>query len=76
MGKAMEQHVQGNLVSSPSRHGFVKGMFWFASLISFYDKATHLVDYGKDVHVVYSNLSKAFNTVSHSILMWMVWLCG
>ena len=39
------------------------------NLISFYDKVTHLVDEGKAVDVVYLDLSKAFDTVPHNILV-------
>ena len=39
------------------------------NLISFYDQVTHLVEEGKAVDVVYVDFSKAFNTVSHSILL-------
>ncbi|GAB0205804.1 mitochondrial enolase superfamily member 1 [Grus japonensis] len=35
----------------------------------FYDKVTHLVDEGKAVDVVYLDFSKAFDIVSHSILL-------
>jgi len=36
------------------------------NLISFYDQATHL---GKAVDVIYLDVSKAFDTVPHSILL-------
>ncbi|GAB0180264.1 short transient receptor potential channel 4 [Grus japonensis] len=56
-------------VIRPSQHGFMKGRSCFTNLISFYDKVTHLVDEGKAVDVVYLDFSKAFGTVSHSILL-------
>ncbi|GAB0209644.1 mitochondrial enolase superfamily member 1 [Grus japonensis] len=76
-GKVMEQiilsaimrHVQDTQVIRPSQHGFVKGRSCLTNLISFYDKVTHLVDEGKAVDVVYLDFSKAFDTVSHSILL-------
>ncbi|KAK4806873.1 hypothetical protein QYF61_012594 [Mycteria americana] len=76
-GKVMEQiilsaitrHVQDNQVIRPSQHGFMKGRSCSTNLISFYDKVTRLVDEGKAVDVVYRDFSKAFDTVSHSILL-------
>ncbi|KAK4823927.1 hypothetical protein QYF61_008313 [Mycteria americana] len=77
LGKLMEQiilsaitrHVENNQGIKPSQHGFRKGRSCLTNLISFYDKVTHLVDEGKAVDVVYLDFSKAFDTVSHSILL-------
>uniref|UniRef100_A0A8B9I2Q1 Reverse transcriptase domain-containing protein n=1 Tax=Anser brachyrhynchus TaxID=132585 RepID=A0A8B9I2Q1_9AVES len=76
-GKLMEQiilrvitrHLQGNQAIRPSQHGFMKGRSCLTNLISFYDQVTRLVDEGKAVDVVYLDLSKAFDTVPHNILL-------
>ena len=39
------------------------------NLIFFYEKMVCLVDEGKAVDVVYLDVSKAFDTVSHSIVL-------
>ncbi|KAK4827932.1 hypothetical protein QYF61_022547 [Mycteria americana] len=66
---AIAWHVQDNQVIRPSQHGFRKGRSCLTNLISFYDKVTHSVDEGKAVDVVYLDFSKAFDMVSHSILL-------
>ncbi|KAK4806819.1 hypothetical protein QYF61_005615 [Mycteria americana] len=76
-GKLMEQiilsaitrHVENNQGIKPSQHGFRKGRSCLTNLISFYDKVTRLVDEGKAVDVVCLDFSKAFDTVSHGILL-------
>ncbi|GAB0197903.1 mitochondrial enolase superfamily member 1 [Grus japonensis] len=66
---AIMRHVQDNQVIRPSQHGFMKGRSCLTNQISFYDKVTRLVDDGKAVDVVYLDFCKAFDTVSHSILL-------
>jgi len=76
-GNIMEQivlreitwHVQDNRGIRPSQHEFTKGRSCLTNLISFYDLVARLVDEGKAADVVYLDFSKAFDTVSHSILL-------
>ncbi|GAB0207088.1 mitochondrial enolase superfamily member 1 [Grus japonensis] len=66
---ALTRHVQDNQGIRPSQHGFMKGRSRLTNLISFYDQVTRLVDEGKAVDDIYLDFSKAFDTVSHSILL-------
>jgi len=55
-------------VIKSSQHGFMKGRSCLPNVIS-YDKVTCLADEGKAVCVVYVVFTKAFDTVSYSILL-------
>jgi len=66
---AITQHTQDNQMIRPSQHGFMKGRSCLSNLISFDGKMTHLVDEGKAADVFYLDFSRAFDTVSHSILL-------
>ncbi|KAF1451556.1 putative RNA-directed DNA polymerase from transposon X-element, partial [Spheniscus demersus] len=67
--RALTRHVRDNQGIRPSKHGFTRGRSCLTNLISFYDQVTRLVDEGKAVDVVYLDFSKAFDAVSHSILL-------
>ncbi|XP_050778418.1 uncharacterized protein LOC127034036 [Gopherus flavomarginatus] len=75
-GKIMEQvpkesilkHLEERKVIRNSQHGFTKGKSCLTNLIAFYEEITGSVDEGKAVDVLFLDFSKAFDTVSHSIL--------
>ncbi|CAM5077379.1 unnamed protein product [Natator depressus] len=62
------KHLEERKVIRNSQHGFTKGKSCLTNLIAFYDKITGSVDEGKAVDVLFLDFSKAFDTVSHSIL--------
>jgi len=55
--------------SRSSQHGFTNGKSCLTNLINFYDEMTRLADEGRAVTVVYLDYSRAFDTVSHEILI-------
>ncbi|CAM5114491.1 unnamed protein product [Natator depressus] len=75
-GKIMEQvlkesilkHLEERKVIRNGQHGFTKGKSCLTNLIAFYDEITGSVDEGKAVDMLFLDFSKAFDTVSHSIL--------
>ena len=66
----IRQQVRDNQEEiGPSQQGFTNGSFYSTNLTYFYDQVTYQVDEGKAVDVVYLDFSKAFDMVSHSILL-------
>ncbi|KAK4829492.1 hypothetical protein QYF61_004982 [Mycteria americana] len=69
ISSALNRHVRASQGIGPSQRGFMKGRSCLTSLMSFCDQVTRLVDEGRAVDVIYLDFSKAFDTVSHSILL-------
>jgi len=63
------KQVEEKKVIRSSQHGFSKGKSCLTNLIASYNVMTGWVDEGRAVDVVYLYFSKAFDTVSHYILL-------
>ncbi|GAB0201630.1 WD repeat-containing protein 46 [Grus japonensis] len=76
-GEMMEQlilgvinkHVEEKKVTGSGQHGFTKGKSCLTNLIVFCDGMAGWVDEGRAVDVVYLDFSKAFDTISHNVLV-------
>ncbi|PKU49496.1 rna-directed dna polymerase from mobile element jockey- hypothetical protein [Limosa lapponica baueri] len=67
--RIISKHMEEKKAVRSRQHGFTREKSYLTSLIAFSDGMTGCIDEGRAVDVVYLDFSKAFNTVSHSILI-------
>ncbi|PKU42575.1 reverse hypothetical protein [Limosa lapponica baueri] len=70
------KQVEERGVIGSGQHGFTKGKSCLTNLIAFYDAITGWLDEGRAADVIYLDFSKAFDTVSHNILIGKLRKCG
>jgi len=70
------KQVEEKKVIRSSQHGFTKEKSCLTNLIALYDGTTRWIDEGRAVDVLYLDFSKAFDTVSHNILIGKLRKCG
>ena len=65
-------HMMNNNLISSSQHGFITGRSTQTQQIHYLDHLTQLFDEKKQTEIVYLDFSKAFDTVSHSKLLYVL----
>ncbi len=63
----IKDHVFSQI--NPCQHGFIQGRDCVTQLIEVFDKIGNLPDRGKQIDVIYLDMSKAFDKVSHKRLL-------
>jgi len=70
------KQVEEKKVIRSSQHGLTKGKLCLTNPIDFYDGMTGWVGEGRAVDVIYLDFSKAFDTVSHTVLLGKLRKCA
>ena len=67
--KHIFNHFQYNNILTPLHSGFIRGDSTVNQLTYLYDSFSHALDFGKEVRVVFCDISKAFDRVWHEGLL-------
>lgn len=62
-------HLERNHLIKKSQHGFMRGRSCATNLIEFMDRLTKIIDRGSNADLFYLDFAKAFDKVSHRLLL-------
>ena len=66
---AIVVHLIKNEILSDDQHGFVPGRDWMTQLLLCMEEWTSMVEEGKNFDIIYTDFSKAFDSVAHERLL-------
>ena len=72
----IQEGLAGECMLRGNQHGFISGRSCQTNLVAFYDQVTKSLDAGVAVDVVFLDFRKAFDTVSHPVLIKKLGDCG
>lgn len=67
--KIMLGHLENNEVIHDNQHGYSRSKLCLTNAVAFYDRVTVLVEKGSANDIIHLNLCKAFDTISHDIIV-------